>query len=41
MPPTGGLGFGVDRFVRILADAPNLREVMLFPLMRPENQGPA
>jgi len=36
MPPTGGLGFGVDRFVRILADAPNLREVILFPLMRPE-----
>ncbi|HEX9711752.1 MAG TPA: lysine--tRNA ligase [Actinomycetota bacterium] len=36
MPPTGGLGFGVDRFIRILADAPNLREVILFPLLRPE-----
>ena len=36
MPPTGGLGVGVDRVVRVLADAPNLREVILFPHMRPE-----
>ncbi|HEX9775573.1 MAG TPA: lysine--tRNA ligase [Actinomycetota bacterium] len=36
MPPTGGMGFGVDRFVMILADAPNIRETILFPFMRPE-----
>jgi lysyl-tRNA synthetase class 2 len=36
MPPAGGLGFGVDRMTMILADVPNIREVILFPLTRPE-----